>query len=43
MIQIHKKGFQQSRVGVQNEMQIEMSDYRWFFGDLNFRINGEFK
>lgn len=42
-VQIHKKCFQQNKVGVQNEMEIEESDYRWFFGDLNFRIDGEFK
>lgn len=24
-------------------MEIEQSDYRWFFGDLNFRIDSEFK
>lgn len=42
-IQIHKKSFQQNKIGVQNEMEIEESDYRWFFGDLNFRIDAEFK
>lgn len=28
---------------MQNEVEIEESDYRWFFGDLNFRIDAEFK
>lgn len=42
-MQIHKKSFQQNKIGVQNEMEIEESDYRWFFGDLNFRIDAEFK
>jgi hypothetical protein len=42
-IQVHKKCFQQNKIGVQNEMEIEESDYRWFFGDLNFRIDGEFR
>lgn len=40
---IHSKTFQQSKVGVQNEALIEESDYVWLFGDLNFRVNGQFK
>ena len=28
---------------MQNEVLIEDSDYKWFFGDLNFRVNGEFR
>lgn len=43
LVQIHKKCFQQSKEGVQNEAEIEESDYKFFFGDLNFRIQGEYK
>jgi hypothetical protein len=43
LVQIHKKCFQQSREGVQNEVEIEESDYKFFFGDLNFRIEGDNK
>lgn len=43
VVQIHKKAFQQNKVGVQNEVEIEDSNYKFFFGDLNFRINGEFR
>ena len=43
IVQIHKKCFQQSKEGVQNEMEIEESHYKFFFGDLNFRIAAEYK
>ena len=41
-VQIHRKCFQQNKEGVQNEAEIEESDYKFFFGDLNFRINGQY-
>lgn len=43
MEQIHKKAFQQNKSGIQNQSQIEASDHKFFFGDLNFRLIGEFK
>ena len=39
---IHSKAFQQNKESVKNEYEIEFSDYRFFFGDLNFRIDGNF-
>lgn len=41
--QIHKKAFQQNKSGVSNQGKIEDCDHKFFFGDLNFRIKGEFK
>lgn len=38
--QIHKKAFQQNKSGIQNESDIESSDHKFFFGDLNFRLLG---
>lgn len=40
---IHQKTFQQSQQSVRNEYLIDFSDYKFFFGDLNFRIDGTFK
>ena len=41
--QIHKKAFQQNKSGIQNQSEIEESDHKFFLGDLNFRIKGDFK